>query len=207
MKRFGSFAVVVAVGVCLMMVGCAKEPVQEIAAAQAAMAAAKTAQAYKYVSKEFAAAADSLKAVLSEVQKQNAASPLGRNYEKAKARLASVAATAATLRVKAETEKARVQAEAESALEKLNSAAAEARELVKKAPKKGKEAKALFEAKAKQIEAAAAKAAEIQKLKINGDFVAARDAANGALAGIEAIKAELTAAIEKAAPKAKGKKK
>jgi hypothetical protein len=206
MKRFSLIAIVVSAGLFFMLAGCAKEPVQEVAGSQSAVAAAKAAGADKYIAKEYYAVEEALKQALAEVQKQKIANPLSRNYEKAKASLASVSATATTLKEKAAAEKAKVQAELETALAKLNSSAAEAKELLKKAPKKGKDAKAMVEAKTKEIETAAAKATDILALKTSGEFIAARDAANSALAGIETIKAELAAEFEKAAPKAKKKK-
>jgi hypothetical protein len=206
MRRFRFVAVVVSLGLALILAGCAKEPVSEIAAAQAAVAAAKAVQAEKYVAREFASTEVALSSALAEVKKQKIANPLSRNYEKAKADLASVVKSAALLKEKAGTEKVKVQADVESALSRLKSAVAEAQELVKKAPKKGKEAKELVEAKAQEIEAAAAKATDIKNLKKSGEFIAARDAANSVIAAIESIKSELAAEIEKAAPKAKKKK-
>jgi hypothetical protein len=206
MRRFSFVAVVVSVGLAFMLAGCAKEPVQEIAAAQAAVAAAKAVQAEKYLAREFASADEALKTALAEVKKQKIANPLSRNYEKAKADLASVVKSAALLKEKAGTEKVKVQADLETALSKLKSAVTEAKALVKKAPAKSKEAKTLLEAKAKEIEAEAAKATDIKDLKKSGEFIAARDAANSAIAAIESIKAELVAEIEKAAPKARKKK-
>lgn len=206
MKLFRTAVTVAAASLSFMIVSCAKEPAQEIAGAQAAVAAAKIAQADKYVSKEFAMLEDSLKAALTEVQKQRSSNPLSRSFDKAKASLVSISATAATLKASAETEKAKVQAEAESALAILDSATVQAKDLVTKLPKKGKEVKTLFEAKGKEIEAVAAKTADIKALEKSGDLIAARDAANSAIASILAIKTDLTSAIERAAPKAKKSK-
>jgi hypothetical protein len=209
MKRYGLIVTVVGIGFSLMVGGCAKEPTQEIAGAQAAVAAAKNAGADKYLAKDYATMDEMLKTSLAEAQKQKGANPLSRNYEKVKANLVSITTMAKSLTEKAAAEKAKVQAYVESALAKLNSTAAEAKELVKKAPKKTKDAKVAVEAKAKEIEAAAAKAAEVEKLKATGDFAEARDAANAAIAELESIKAELSAVPQKveAKVKAKGKKK
>lgn len=206
---------VVAIGFFLMLAGCDKEPTQEIAGTQAAVAAAKTAGADKFMSKEFASMDELLKATLAEVQKQKASNPLSRNYAKIKTSLATIATTAAALKDQAGAEKAKVQAYVETAITKLNSDAAEAKEAVKKALKKSKTAKASVEAKVKEIEAAAAKSVEVQKLKASGDLLAARDTVNAAIAEIESVKGELGVSAQAAPPapavkakaKAKGRKK
>jgi seryl-tRNA synthetase len=210
MKRYGLMVMIVAIGFSLMLAGCEKEPTREIAGAQAAVTAAKDAGADKYVPREFASMDELFKATLAAVQKQKSANPLSRNYTKIKTSLATITTTAASLREQAVVEKAKVEAYVETAIKKLNSATAEAKELVKNAPKT---AKAAVEAKVKEIEAAAVKAVEVQKLKMSGDLIAARDAANTAIAELESIKAELGASTQAAAPaaaakaKAKGKKK
>jgi multidrug efflux pump subunit AcrA (membrane-fusion protein) len=207
MRRFSLFALCSVVALSLMMIGCAKEPAQELSAARAAVASAKAAQADKYVAQEFAAVQDSLTAAEAEIAKQKAAAAFSRNYDKAKATLANVMSLAAPLNAKSVEEKAKVQAAADNAIAKLTSSVSEAKELVKKAPK-GKAAKALFEAKAKEIAEVESSIAGIQAQKTAGDFAAALDAANAGVAKIESIKAELAAKPAKpaAAPKAKGKK-
>jgi hypothetical protein len=207
MKRFSFFTTCAVVAFSLMMIGCAKEPVQELSAAKAAVASAKAAQADIYVAREFAAVQDSLGAAEAEIARQKAASGISRNYDKAKATLASVLALAAPLNAKAIEEKAKVQADADKAAAKLTSSVSEAKGLAKKAPK-GKEAKALFEAKAKEIAEVEATIADIQSLKTSGDFSGALDKANAGIAKIESIKTELSAKPEKpAAVKSKTMKK
>jgi hypothetical protein len=212
MRRFRFVALCSVAAFSLMMIGCAKEPTQELSAAKAAVASAKAAQADKYVAQEFAAVQDSLTAAESEITKQKAAAAFSRNYDKAKATLANVMSLAAPLNAKAVEEKAKVQGEADNAIAKLTASVSEAKELVKKAPK-AKGAKALFEAKAKEISVVEASIAGIQEQKTAGDFAAALEAANAGVAKIESIKAELSAKPTKpakaaAAPKtkAKGKK-
>jgi ABC-type transport system involved in cytochrome bd biosynthesis fused ATPase/permease subunit len=184
-----------------MMIGCAKEPSQELSAAKAAIASAKAAQADKYVAREFAAVQDSLKAAEAEIAKQKAVSAYSRNYGKAKVTLASVMSLAAALNAKAVEEKAKVQTEADNAIAKLTSLVSEVKALAKKAPKgKGALAKDIAEVETSIV--------GIQSLKTDGDLAGALDGANAGVAKIETIKAELTAKPQKAyAPKSKGKKK
>jgi hypothetical protein len=206
MRRFSFFKTCAVVAFSLMMIGCAKEPVQELSAAKAAIASAKAAQADRYLAREFAAVQDSLKAAEAEIAKQKAASSLGRNFDKAKATLASVLSLAAPLNAKAVEEKAKVQTETDFAIGKLTAVVSEVKALAKKAPR-GKEAKALFEARGKDITAVEATLADIKGLKSSGDFMGALDKANAGIAKIESVKTELNAETEKSAqPKSKKKK-
>jgi hypothetical protein len=197
MKRISLCAIVVA-GFSMMMVGCAKEPVQDVIAAKAAIVSAKAAQADKYLVQEFAAVQDSFKAAEAEIAKQKAASALSRNYDKAKATLAVVVSMGTPLSAKAVEEKAKVQTEADNAVLKLNASISEVKEILKKAPK-GKAAKALFETKGKEIAAVESTIGDVQSLEKSGDVIEARDKANVGIATVESIKAELTAEIEKPA--------
>jgi hypothetical protein len=175
-----------------MLIGCAKEPVQEIGAAKAAVDAAKAAQADKYLVNDFASVEESLNGALAEVQKQKAVSPMSRNYDKVKASLVSIAAKATDLKAKAAEEMAKVQSDMETTLSKLNAEIAKAKEMTKKAPK-AKKAKAQFEAKIKSIAAAEAKAADAVTMKASSDFAGALDAAKAGIATLESPKAETTA--------------
>jgi hypothetical protein len=203
MKRYSLVAAIVAVGLCFMFAGCAKEPSQEIAAAQAAVDSARAVQADKYLARDFASVQEVLNKTLAEAKKIKSSNPLSRNYDKVRANLASVVEMAVSVREKAVAEKAKVQRELDSEIAKLNSSVAEAKALIKKAPKK---AAAMVDAKAKEVSDAAAQAAEILKLKASGDLIAARDAANAAISRVEAVTAELGGEMEKAVPKAKKKK-
>jgi hypothetical protein len=206
MRRFSFITACAVAAFSLMLIGCAKEPTQELGAARTAVASAKAAQADKYVAGEFAAVQDSLKSAEAEIVKQKAASAISRNYDKAKATLTNVMALAAPLTAKAVEEKSRMQADAANAVSVLTSSVNDAKDLVKKSPK-GKEAKALFDARAKDIAEIEASIAGMRDLVVGGDFARAIDKANAGVAKIGTIKTELTAEIEKSAkPKSKKKK-
>jgi hypothetical protein len=196
MRRLSLFSIVVVVGISLMLIGCAKEPSQEIGAAKTAVDAAKTAQADKYLASDFASVQESLNSALADVQKQKSKSPLSRNYDKAKASLVSVAAKATELKAKAAEEMAKVQNEMETTLSKLNAEIAKAKEMTKKAPK-AKKAKAQFEAKVKSIAAAEANAATAASMKASADFAGALDAAKAGIATLESAKGETTTKVVK----------
>ncbi|HUI93353.1 MAG TPA: hypothetical protein VLX68_13990 [Chitinivibrionales bacterium] len=197
MKRLRLFAIAAVAGISLMMVGCAKEPMQEEAAAKAAVDAAKAAQADKYVASDFMALQASLTSALDDIQAQKKKSPMSRNYEKAKASLVSITAKAAELKAKAAEEMAKVQTELETTLATLTADIAKAKDMLKKPPK-AKKAKAQFQAKVKIVADAEAKAASAQSLKASGDLAGALDAAKAGIATLESAKAEPAPAPAKA---------
>jgi hypothetical protein len=209
MKHLRLFSIVAVIGISLMMIGCAKEPAQEITAAKAAVDAAKAAQADKYLASDFMAIQAALTSALDDIQAQAKKSPMSRSYDKAKASLVSITAKAAELKAKAAEEMAKVQTELETTLAKLNGEIAKAKDMLKKPPK-AKKAKAQFDAKSKVVAAAEAKAASAQSLKTSGDMAGALDAAKAGITTLESAKAEAPAAPAKAKAekpaKHKGKK-
>lgn len=206
MRRSGFFTLFCLGAFSLMMIGCAKEPAQELNAARAAIASAKAAKADKYAAQEFAALQDSLKSAEAEIAKQKAASVFNRKFDKAKKTLESVLALAAPLNVKAVEAKTRIMSDAVNAISVLTSSVSDAKELAKKAPK-GKGAKALFEAKAKDIAEIEASIAGLRGLMTAEDYSGALDKANAGVAKIGSIKTELSAEVEKSSkPKSKKKK-
>ena len=201
MRRVSVCISVVAVCFSLMMIGCAKEPKQEFAAAKSAVDAAKAAEADKYASQEFAAVQDSLSAAVAEIAKQKTGA---HNFTKAKATLVFVTSTAAGLKAKAAEQKAIAETDADNAIAKLSSSIADGKALLAKQPK-NKKTKVKIEEKQKQIAAVESTVAEIQKLKGNGDFIAARDKANAGVAKIESLKVALAAAPVEKPSKVKAK--
>jgi hypothetical protein len=202
MRRASVFLFAVVVGISLMMVGCSKEPLHELAVAKAALDSAKAYQADKYAAPEYSAVQDSLAAAIAEIQKQKTS---GHNFTNAKKTLVSVKTAAAQLKSKAAEGKAIAQGDADNAIAKLNSSIAEAKTLLGKQPKTKKN-KARLEGKQKQVSAVEASVAEIQKLRESGDFIAARDQAKAGTAKIDEIKSEFKSPVAKPT-KAKAKKK
>jgi hypothetical protein len=207
MKRFRLITAIVVASFCLMMIGCAKEPVREMSAAKAAVDSAKAAQADLYLADQFTAVDESLKAALADIEKQKAGPALKRNYDKAKASLVSVAAQAADLKAKAAEEKAHVQADVESGIAKAGSMLADAKNALKK-PAKGKKAKAAAAAAKSKLAGIETQIKDAQAAQGNGDFLGARDKINAAIAAIGSLKAEPAPPVEKTAKvKAKTKTK
>lgn len=183
--------------VALMFVaGCAKAPQAEMDAAKAAVEAAKTAEADRYVADQFNAAKDSLDAALAEIDQQNAKFALTRNYDKAAQLLQSAIATANAAAAAVADSKEQVRVEATDLITALGTAVTETKALMAKAPK-GKEGKAALEAIGADLSAVEASAADANTALTGGDFITARDKAKAALDKVNALKNELQEAISK----------
>ncbi|MDZ7263468.1 MAG: septation ring formation regulator EzrA [candidate division KSB1 bacterium] len=180
----------------VMVIGCAKAPQQEVDAAKAALDAAKAAEADRYLPAEFNAVQDSLNAALAEIEKQNSKFALTRNYNRAKALLASVVTLANQAKDQVDAKKEEVKAQATQLTTDLQAALDEAKKLLKKAPR-GKEGKAALEAMTNELTTVENSMADVTTLMNNGDFLSAKDKLAAGLAKVQSIVEELKAAIEK----------
>jgi hypothetical protein len=209
MKKNSVYLSIVSASFAVVMLGCAKVPEQELSAAKASLDSARVYEADKYMASDFAAAQDSLKAAITEIEKQKSSNQMSRNYDKAKALLASATTLAQNARSKAADAKQKVQAEVDTLLITAAALISENKDLLAKAPK-GKEGKAVLEAIGSEISAVESNIGEAKALKSSGDLIGARDKANAGIVKLESVKVEIAAAIEKPSPKAKpaeGKKK
>ena len=127
----------------LMVVGCAKAPDQEIAAAKAAVAAVQAVEADKYLPEEARALQDSLAAALAVVEKQNGAFAMTRDYNGATQSLQALTVRAAAAQQNAVAAKEKAKVDCDSAVVKAQAALTGVRDLLLKAPK-GKEGKEAF---------------------------------------------------------------
>jgi hypothetical protein len=180
------------------MAGCAKPPQQEMDAAKAALEAAKTAEADRYVADKFKAAQDSLDAAMVEVENQNSKFALTRNYGRAQALLQSAVAAANAAAGEAAAAKEAARTAAEGLTQQLQTSIASAKELLTKAPK-GKEGRAALEMIQNDIAGVEASLADISTATANGDYLTARDKAQAGLDKINGIIEELNNAISKKA--------
>ena len=98
-----------AVAMVAVLSSCGKTPQAEIDAANAAIEAAKTAEAAVYLPAEFAAVQDSLNAVMTEIAAQE--SKLFKKFGPAKAKLASVVTLANQVAANTATKKEEVKGE------------------------------------------------------------------------------------------------
>lgn len=180
----------------VMVIGCAKAPQQEVDAAKAALDAAKAAEADRYLPAEFNAVQDSLNAALAEIEKQNSKFALTRNYNRAKALLASVVTLANQAKDQVAAKKEEVQAQATQLTTDLQAALDEAKKLLKRAPR-GKEGREVLEAMTNELTAVENSMADVTTLMNNGDFLSAKDKLAAGLEKVKSIIEELKAAIEK----------
>ncbi len=206
MKRILSFGIAGAICACVLVAGCAKSPQQETIAANAAIAAAKTAKAPVFAAEQFKAAQDLITAAEAEMKTQNAKSPFARNYDKARKALieATAAAQAATAAVAAN--KTKISEEAKALYDKAKAAIDESKKMVEELiKKKNKEAAAL---KTKLDAAATSLPADLAKVTDDA-LIITRDAIKEALASAESVKAsieQLSASKKAPAKKSAAKK-
>ena len=122
------------------LASCAKAPQAEIEAAKVAIESAKTAGADRYVADSFNAASEALKSAEAAVAEQDSKFVLFRNYDAAKATLATVATLSTKAVDETAAKKEALKAEVTQAITDLAALVTANKELLAKAPK-GKEGK------------------------------------------------------------------
>ncbi|MCB9357924.1 MAG: hypothetical protein H6506_02305 [Calditrichaeota bacterium] len=186
----------------LFLAGCAEPPKAEADAANAALQAAKTAEADVYAGQAFTAARDTLNAALAAVKEQDGKFALFRNYDAAKAQLVKASEMANQSGQAAAAEKERIKTELTGMQEQLVAALAAADTALMKAPV-GKGNKADIELIKSDLSAARtafdAAVAEFNQ----GKYLPARTKFQTVSQRVTNIMNEITTASEKA----KGKKK
>ena len=180
----------------VLVVGCAKAPKAELAAANAAIDSAKIVEADRYVASEFNALQDSLNVINVLIETENSKSFFSRSYKGLNQKLATITEDVTALKPKAEQRKAEVRTEVQDTLTLLVTLIQEDKDLLVKAPK-GKEGKAALEAIQNDITVLDANVAEINTLITNGDYLTAQDKTTAAQVKATAIKEELSTAIAK----------
>ncbi len=186
----------------LFLAGCAEPPKAEADAANAALTAAKTAEADQYASQAFGAARDTLNAALAAVKEQDGKFALFRKYDAAKAQLAKATEMANQAASAAVAEKERIKTELTTLQETLMASLATADSMLAKAPV-GKGNKADIELIKSDLSAArAAFDSAVQEFNA-GKYLPARSK----FQTVQQRVANITAEITKASDMAKGKKK
>ena len=198
-----NYSVVCSAAVALFvafMLGCAKPPDQELKVAKASLDSALAVQANRYAPGDYKTAKDSLDGAVAEIGKQNVASPLKKDYAKAKAMLASAMTAANNAKIKAVEAKKQASAEADAAFTKANALLTEVKSLIKKVPE-GKSGTAAVNGEVVKVETSLGVA---QAANGSGDLLTALDKANTCIAKLDSIKNTVSAVSAKAP--AKGKK-
>ncbi len=180
----------------VLVIGCAKAPKAELAAATAAIDSAKVYEANRYLATEFNALQDSLNAINVAVEEQKSKMFFSRDYKAINEKLVTITTEIGALKAKTEERKAQVRTEVQDTLTLLNTLIADDKALLAKAPK-GKEGKAALEAIQNDITVLESSVTEINTLITNGDYLTAQDKTTAAKVKALAIKEELSAAIGK----------
>lgn len=175
--------------------GCGKKPQVEIDAANAAIEAARTAEAAVYVPEEFAALQDSLNAVMAAITAKE--SKLFKNFKLETEKLAQVATLASTVSASAATKKEEVKAEAANLLTAIKTVIEENGKLIPRLPR-GKEGAAVIEQIKADVATVDAAVVEAQGLFDNGSFMDAMNKIKAAMEKAEGLNAEVKEVLTKA---------
>lgn len=178
---------------------CGKVPQEKIDAANAAIEAAKVAEADVYVAAEFTAIQDSMNAVMADIEVQK--SKLFKKFGPASAKLDVILGMANQAQANAVTKKEAVKVEVEGLMTEVNTLLEDNKTLMKKAPR-GKEGAAVLEQIKNEMTAIETSVAEAKGMYDAGKYMDASNKMKAAKDSATRINTELNEAIAKV----KGKK-
>jgi hypothetical protein len=197
------FGLVLLVGLFLVA-GCAKAPQMEIDAAQASLAAAKTAEAAEYAPRALAGAQDAINAMDAELAAQQKKFALFRSYKHAKELIAAAKTAGDQAAQTAVAEKEKARQEATNLIAQGKASLEEAKAMLAKAPR-GKGSQADIKALESDLAAAEMALVDVDNVFASGKFLQAKAKANAAMQQIQNVKNAIQAAID-ARTKARGGK-
>jgi len=183
-----------AIAMVAVLSSCGKKPQVEIDATNAAIEAAKTAEAAVYVPAEFAAVQDSLNAVMADIATQE--SKLFKKFGPAKEKLAATLTLANQVAANAAVKKEEVKKEVETGMTAIKAVIEENKTLMTKAPK-GKEGAAVLAQMKTEMTTIEASVVEAQGLYDKGAFMDALNKVKAAGERATGINTELKDAIAK----------
>jgi hypothetical protein len=173
---------------------CGKKPQVEIDATNAAIEAARTAEAAVYLPAEFAAVQDSMTAVMADVAAQE--SKLFKKFGPSKLKLEATLALANQVAANAAVKKEEVKKEVEASMTAIKTVIEENTGLMKKAPR-GKEGAAVLEQIKTETATIEASVVEAQGLYDKGSYMDALNKVKAANERAVGINTELKDAIAK----------
>jgi hypothetical protein len=183
MRGLSTFAPVTML-LCALLLGCAGPPDKELQQAAAALSEARAAGADQYAPREYAAAADTLRAARQAVERRD-------NREARSLAIAARARAQDAARIAAEQKRA-AQAAAMSAIQALEAAIDEARQHVTAAAAPGasttREQRLGLSETRRAIVVANVSLQKARTAYVNGDFGAARDATAGVADHLKAVR-------------------
>ena len=183
-----------------LLIGCAKQPTEEINAAQASIAAAVADGAEKFAAEDTKKLKDSMQAAQDEIKVQDGKT--FKNYDKAKELLSKVKADAEALKAGLAAKKEEAKKNAAVAEEAAKASVKEAQALLTKAPK-GKGSKADIEALKADLKGLEDSLAEIKTANESEDYNVAIDKSNAVKDKAAAISKEIEKAMKKVGTKKK----
>jgi len=184
-----------------ILAGCAKQPTEDINAAQKAVEAAKAAGGEKYIPEDTKKVDDNLAAALNEIKAQDSKFALSKNYDKAKQMLAQVKADAEKVKTDVPSKKEEAKKNALAGQGAARASVKEAKALLAKAPM-GKGARADIEALKGDIKGLEDSVPELQQLIDKEDYVVATDKAKAIKEKADGVSKQIKEAMQKV----KGKK-
>jgi uncharacterized protein YicC (UPF0701 family) len=173
---------------------CGKKPQAEIDATNAAIEAAKTAEAPVYLPAEFAAVQDSMNVIMADVAAQE--SKLFKKFGPAKLKLEATLALANQVAANAAVKKEEVKKETEASMTAIKAVITENLDLMKKAPR-GKEGAAVLEQIKTEMATIEASVVEAQGFYDKGSYMDALNKVKAANERAVGINTELKDAIAK----------
>ena len=184
-----------AIAMVAILSSCGKKPQAEIDAANAAIEAAKTAEANVYLPTEFAAVQDSLNAVMADITAQE--SKLFKKFGPAKEKLTAVVTLANQVAANAATKKEEVKAEVANLLTSIKTVIEENGKLIPKLPR-GKEGAAVIEQIKAEVATVDASVVEAQGLFDKGSYMDALNKIKAAKEKADSLNAEVKEVLTKA---------
>jgi len=183
-----------AIAMVAILSSCGKVPQAEIDAVNSAIDSAAKVEAATYVSAEFAAVQDSMKAIMADVEVQK--SKLFKKFGPAKTKLVALLDQTKGVAANAVTKKEEVKKEVETILTDIKALIEENGKLFKKAPR-GKEGAAVLEQIKTEMATIDASVVEAQGMYDNGAYMDALNKINAAKERATGINTELKDAIAK----------
>jgi hypothetical protein len=183
-----------AIAMVAVLSSCGKKPQVEIDATNAAIEAAKTAEAAVYVPAELAAVQDSMSAINADIAAQE--SKLFKKFGPAKLKLQSTLALANKVAANAVAKKEEVKKEVETSMTEIKAVIEENKTLMTKAPR-GKEGAAVLEQIKTEMATIEASVVEAQAMFDKGSFMDALNKVKAAKESAVGINTELKDAIAK----------
>jgi hypothetical protein len=183
-----------------VLVGCAKQPTEELNAAKASIDAVVAEGAQKFAAEDAKKLNDSMQAAQDEIKTQEGKT--FKNYDKVKELLAKVKADAETLKTGLAAKKEEAKKNAVAAEEAAKASLAEAKALLAKAPK-GKGSKADIEALKADLKGVEDSLAEIKAATDSEDYKVAIEKSNAAKDKAAAISEQIKQAMAKVGAKKK----